>query len=194
MDMLNSLLRCIPCAPAPRKRLVNLADNFSIEKSHGYASLSEKEPSIQPLTTKSSDRQTPDDAASHILTALLSATKPGPTLDASIRSIIHTHRPATASWSTWYASLAKAVFHRIEALLREGGSQHGEAMAHACQKASDAVDTTEGFAQKHPLWTTAVVAIVAFGILVLLAPYLLEALGFAEAGPVEGEFFTVLHG
>lgn len=61
-------------------------------------------------------------------------------------------------------------------------------MAEAYQKASEAVNATVEFAGKHPLWTAAVVAIVAFGILVLLAPYLLEALGFAELGPVEGEY------
>ena len=65
-------------------------------------------------------------------------------------------------------------------------------MANAFQKASDAVDAIGEFAREHPLWTAAVVAIVVFGILVLLAPYFLEALGFAELGPVEGEYLAVL--
>ncbi|KAL9098470.1 MAG: hypothetical protein Q9187_009658, partial [Circinaria calcarea] len=112
---------------------------------------------------------------------------PGPTLDASIRSIIHIHCPSTASWDTWYASVAKALFHRLEALLREGATRLSGAMATAFQKASDAADATGEFAKEHPLWTAAVVAIVVLGILVLLSPYLLEALGFAELGPTEGE-------
>lgn len=192
MDMFNSLLECIPCVAAPPKPTIQTANSFNIEKSHGYESLPENEtPSLQPIT-KSSNPRTPEEAASQILTALLSAPKPGPTLDASIHSIIRTHRPSTASWNSWYASLAKAVFHNIESLLKEGRTRLSGAMADAFQKASDAVDTTENFARDHPLWAAAVLAIVVLGILVLLAPYLLEALGFAELGPVEGEYFAGL--
>lgn len=39
------------------------------------------------------------------------------------------------------------------------------------------------FSSDHPVYF----AIIALGILVLLAPWALEALGFAELGPVEGE-------
>lgn len=195
MDMLNSLLECILCGAAPSKSTVQMTNSFNNEKSHGYVSLIEKDtPSIQPITTKSSNPKTPEEAASQILTALLSAPKPGPSLDASIRSIIHTHRPSTASWNTWYASLAKAIFHKIENLLKERSTRLSGAMDDACHKASDAAATTGEFAREHPLWTAAVVAIVVFGIMVLLAPYLLEALGFAELGPVEGEYFADLDG
>lgn len=74
----------------------------------------------------------------------------------------------------------------MENLLKEGRTRLRGALADAFRKASDAVDATGEFAREHPLWTAAVVGIVVFGILVLVAPWLVEALGFAEMGPVEG--------
>ncbi|KAL9101503.1 MAG: hypothetical protein Q9187_009242, partial [Circinaria calcarea] len=185
MELLNSLLECFPCTPPPRNSTVNMTASFTTEKSHGYVFLTDKETPHIPPNTKSSNPKSPEEAASQILTTLLSAPKPGPTIDASLHSIIHTQCPSTASWDTWYASVAKALFYRIEALLREGATRLSGAMAAAFQKASDAVDATGEFAKEHPLWTAAVVAIVVLGILVLLSPYLLEALGFAELGPTE---------
>lgn len=46
-----------------------------------------------------------------------------------------------------------------------------------------AVDKAVGFARDHPVWC----AVIALGILVLLLPWALEALGFAETGPIAGE-------
>ncbi|OJJ98363.1 hypothetical protein ASPACDRAFT_79838 [Aspergillus aculeatus ATCC 16872] len=40
------------------------------------------------------------------------------------------------------------------------------------------------FAQEHPVYTT----ILALGVFVALMPWVLEVLGFAELGPVEGSF------
>jgi len=39
------------------------------------------------------------------------------------------------------------------------------------------------FAREHPVYF----AVISLGMLVLFAPWALEALGFAEMGPVEGE-------
>lgn len=63
-------------------------------------------------------------------------------------------------------------------------------MADAFRDASKAVDAVGEFAREHPLWTAAVVGVVVFGMMVLLTPYLLEALGFAELGPLEGKCFA----
>lgn len=52
----------------------------------------------------------------------------------------------------------------------------------------DAVAAAVGFAREHPVWTT----LIALGILVILLPWVIEALGFGEAGPVAGMSFDHL--
>lgn len=45
------------------------------------------------------------------------------------------------------------------------------------------------FAKDHPLATAGLLTMLAAGILVYLAPTVVEALGFAVLGPVRGMFF-----
>ena len=59
-----------------------------------------------------------------------------------------------------------------------------QAMKEAYDKACAAAAEIEGFARDHPVFCT----VVALGVLVILAPYVLEALGFGALAPVEGEF------
>ena len=54
-----------------------------------------------------------------------------------------------------------------------------QAMKDAFEKATSAA---VGFARDHPVYCT----IIALGILVILAPWVIEALGFGELGPIEG--------
>jgi len=189
MALLNILLECIPCAGTARNPTIERTNTLTTGASHSYEPIAEKAPSMnhQPPPPRA---PTAELVASQILTALLSGPKPGPTLDASILSIIHTHRPSTTTAHNWYASIAKALFHKLESLLKQGSARLSGAMADAFGKAGDAVAAIGDFAREHPLWTAAVVGVVVFGIMVLLAPYLLEALGFAELGPVEGKCFA----
>ena len=60
------------------------------------------------------------------------------------------------------------------------------AMQAAYDKACDAAEVFEGFVAGHPVFCT----LVALGVLVVLAPYAVEMLGFGELGPIEGEFFA----
>ena len=80
--------------------------------------------------------------------------------------------------SSWPENLAKCVLDTVEKAIREGVSM-GPALKEAFDRA---VDAAVGFARDHPVYTT----IIAIGILVLLLPWVVEALGFAELGPVEG--------
>lgn len=41
-----------------------------------------------------------------------------------------------------------------------------------------------GFARDHPAYAT----LIALGVLAILTPWVIEALGFSELGPVEGSF------
>ena len=45
----------------------------------------------------------------------------------------------------------------------------------------------EEFAGEHPVLTGVFCAVVALGVLYLLWPVIIEALGFGELGPIEGE-------
>ena len=46
-----------------------------------------------------------------------------------------------------------------------------------------AIDAAVEFVKDNPIFCT----LVALGILVILAPWAIEALGFGELGPIEGE-------
>ena len=61
------------------------------------------------------------------------------------------------------------------------------AMQEAYDKACEAAKTIEGFAADHPIATAVFCTVIALGVLVVLAPYALELLGFGELGPIEGE-------
>ncbi|EDQ99630.1 uncharacterized protein LACBIDRAFT_186606 [Laccaria bicolor S238N-H82] len=80
----------------------------------------------------------------------------------------------------WYENLAAAVLDSLENIVR-GGAPVAGAMTDAVGKATGAAI---GFAKEHPVFCT----IVALGVLVLLAPWAIEAFGFGELGPIEGTF------
>ena len=48
-------------------------------------------------------------------------------------------------------------------------------------------DFAKWFVEEHPVWTGVILTVVALGILWLIVPYILSALGFGEIGIVEGE-------
>lgn len=60
----------------------------------------------------------------------------------------------------------------------------------AYDKACEEAKAIEEFVAEHPVAT----AVIVLGILVLVAPYVLEALGFAKLGPVEGEWVARFQG
>ena len=61
-------------------------------------------------------------------------------------------------------------------------------MIDAYDSATDAADRLFQFAKDHPVASAGLLTIVAVGVLVILAPAVVEALGFAELGPLEGSF------
>jgi hypothetical protein len=109
--------------------------------------------------------------ASNAITAILGAEMGGHDLEKKLDEIL--------GKLGWTENIAKAVLGGLVNALNEGAPM-GQAMKKAFNKA-----TTEaiGFVREHPVFCT----VVALGILVLLAPWVLEALGFAELGPVEDE-------
>ena len=83
----------------------------------------------------------------------------------------------------WYESLAASVLTGIENALKAEAPM-GQALRDAYDKASQVVAEVWKFAKDHPVF----VAVVALGILVVLAPWAIEVLGFGELGPIEGIF------
>ena len=93
----------------------------------------------------------------------------------------------------WSQYLAAKILSALEAVLTaKPVREMNGAMKDAFKKACDAAKVIEGFAAEHPLATAACVTIIAIGILVVLTPYVVEWLGFAELGPVEGELFSLI--
>ncbi|SRR6266702_182190 len=81
----------------------------------------------------------------------------------------------------WYESLAASVLNGLENALK-AGAPVGQAMKDAYEKSAQVVGDVWGFVKEHPVFFT----VVALGILVILAPWALEVLGFGELGPIEG--------
>lgn len=54
-------------------------------------------------------------------------------------------------------------------------------------KAEEATISNFDFPHEYPYLTAGFATIVAVGVLVLVAPWVVEALGFAELGPVAGK-------
>ncbi|KFY20892.1 hypothetical protein V491_03339 [Pseudogymnoascus sp. VKM F-3775] len=110
--------------------------------------------------------------AGDVLRTLFSAHQGGKLLEKSMQDIIGDRG--------WTENIAKAILGGVENGLRQG-IKMGGAMAEAFEKA---FSEASGFAHDHPFFC----ALIAVGILAILMPWLLEALGFAELGPLEGTF------
>lgn len=122
-----------------------------------------------------------EEAASRIVNALFEANKDDYSLIALIAHIDSIAHQA-GGWSEW---LANMIRQGIEGALQVGKEMNA-AMAAAYAKACEAARVFEHFAEDHPLATAVFVTLIAIGVLVILAPYVVEMLGFAELGPLEG--------
>ena len=176
MDSLSSILKAVfPCLPI---RAAERAIQLPTETAK-YQLTSEKI-SVQPyLYGGRKPKLSNDEAAEAIVAAMMDADKAGPSLDATIKSIVH----QTGGWSEYLAAKALTA---LEAGLK-AGKPLSAAMQEAYDKACEALEATEGFAADHPIATEVLITVIALGILVELAPYVLGLLGFAELGPIEGE-------
>ena len=82
----------------------------------------------------------------------------------------------------WHEWLAQRVLQGMESAIK-AGKEMSPAFVAVYERAYQAAEIFEGFARDHPVFVT----LVGVGILVVLAPYVLEILGFGELGIVEGE-------
>ncbi|KAI8627393.1 hypothetical protein F5Y19DRAFT_442992 [Xylariaceae sp. FL1651] len=135
-------------------------------------------PISRPLCTP--PNREPEIIVADIISILRSAEKHGVALTQQLDGAV-----GTEGWTEW---IAEKVLAGIEAALKEGREKMGPAMAEAYDRASEAADNVFQFAKDHPVATAGLLTIIAVGLLVILAPMVVEALGFAELGPVEGSF------
>lgn len=95
----------------------------------------------------------------------------------------------TEGWTEW---ISEHVLAGLEAVLKDGREKMGPAIGQAFDSASEAAEKVFQFAKDHPVATAGLLTILAVGVLVVLAPVVVEALGFAELGPVEGTYVAYL--
>ncbi|KAF2274517.1 uncharacterized protein EI97DRAFT_101126 [Westerdykella ornata] len=82
----------------------------------------------------------------------------------------------------WYSTIAEYVLHGMEIAI-EKGLTFGQAMESAVERARVGA---EEFVREHPIWAGVILTVIALGALYLLAPWIIEALGFTELGPLAG--------
>lgn len=87
----------------------------------------------------------------------------------------------------WRESIATKVLTALENVLRSDTIP--SALAGVREKALVAAASMKQFAGEHPILTGLFCTIVALGVLYLVWPAVLEALGFSSLGPVEGKDF-----
>jgi hypothetical protein len=164
MDFLNEILSCLCGSAEP-------ASEFYLYEKHSP----EYDASVH----------TNDKAAIDVVSVLLQSEKHGASLKKQLDEAV-----GTLGWSEM---LAKRILNALVETIRNGRDKMGPAFAKAYD---DAVNETNSIfhklvqeARDYPLEiaATVVITIIAIGVLVALAPYILELLGFSELGPVEGK-------
>jgi hypothetical protein len=124
-----------------------------------------------PFQVSEKTRRSDQEVANEILTLLFKAYKNNSDLELKLQSTVGT--------CGWKESIAERVLNGLKDAFKKGAPM-GAAMRDAFERS---VREGQDFARDHPIYF----AVIALGVLVLLAPWALEALGFAELGPVEGE-------
>ncbi|KAL1652704.1 hypothetical protein SLS61_004686 [Didymella pomorum] len=117
-----------------------------------------------------------DEVAQDVVDAILRAEKAGVGLKAELDAIVGPYG--------WKERLAKMVLEKLGAALQGAHDKLGPAIRDAYNKAWQTANEIEGFVIQHPVMCT----VIALGVLVIIAPLVIEALGFAELGPVEGAY------
>ncbi|KAH8591319.1 hypothetical protein B0O99DRAFT_519737 [Bisporella sp. PMI_857] len=114
--------------------------------------------------------------ATEILNILFNAEKEGKALRDRIEKEVST--------TGWKDSLAVAILTKFEEMLDECKPM-AQTMTDAYLRAKEGAEI---FVSQHPVLAGVLLTVIAIGVLYILLPWVIEVLGFAEAGPVEGSW------
>ena len=156
MARLQAIMACFPCGAEEPKH-----NTFPDEK-------------VALLSAATSDAHPVDEVADDVVDKLLITRLTGDHL--------RMHLDALVGASGWRTNLAQRVLERLTTALQASHEKLGPTISNACDKVWEAARSIEGFVIEHPIMCT----VIALGVLAIIAPWMLEALGFAELGPIEG--------
>ncbi|PLB43405.1 hypothetical protein P170DRAFT_441804 [Aspergillus steynii IBT 23096] len=136
-----------------------------------FPCLSARRKSTTTTTSYNTPESNDPSLATHATTILLTTEDP---------SLIPKHLSNLVSTTGWTSSLAQTLLQSLETAIQSGAKTAKPATDALSRAKAEAYD----FATDHPVYTT----VLALGVLVILAPWVLEVLGFGELGPLEGSF------
>lgn len=157
MDFLNSITNC-----------------FGSTARDNHAPDDHEKPRRDPKPVRSAK-----DISKDVIQLLRVAEKNGPTLRRQVNDAV--------GEQGWTESIARAIVAGLEALIKQSRDKIGPVLGDFIDKAEDAAKAVFAFPHQHPYLTAGFATIVAVGVLVLVAPWAVEALGLAEMGPVAGK-------
>jgi len=164
MARLQAIMACFPCGAEEPKH-----NTYPDEK-------------VALLSAATSDAHPADEVADEIADDVVEKLLTTRLTGAHLRM----HLDALVGTSGWRTTLAQHVLSRLTTALRASHEHLGPTVSSACDKAWEAAQSIEGFVIQHPIMCT----VIALGVLAIVAPWVLEALGFAELGPVEGTCYV----
>ncbi|KAK0649731.1 hypothetical protein B0T16DRAFT_389726 [Cercophora newfieldiana] len=186
MDFATNLLHCL-CIPV--SQLPNTRHMGASATTEQKTIITEKPP-LQPRP-RAIAHPSPSDAeveamASKIIKILVTTEKSGKALAQSLNDAVQ-----ATGWTDW---IAKRTLEGLEQTLKTSREKWGPALIEAYDKAVSA--SNEAFAElvqevkDHPKEVAAglLVTLLAIGVVAVLAPVVLEVLGFSAEGPVAESF------
>ncbi|EUC28109.1 hypothetical protein COCCADRAFT_41324 [Bipolaris zeicola 26-R-13] len=136
-----------------------------------YTSTSEKASLLQSPTARPET-----EIANNVVAALITTSITGQALRMQLDSLVGAYG--------WRQNLAQYILDNLAKALQASHEKLGPTIHDAYLRAWEAAKSVEGFVVEHPVMCT----VIALGVLAIVAPWILEALGFAELGPAEGSF------
>lgn len=168
MEALHAILSCLCGSPEP-------ASDFCLDEKHSTSTLLSPDPSLCSH----------EKVAADVVSILLFTEKHGASLKKQLDE--------TVGVFGWSEMLAKRILNALVAAIGQGRDKMGPAFAKAYDDAVKEADSVfhnlVQDARDHPLElvATVLITVIAIGVLVVLAPYVLELLGFGELGPAAGK-------
>jgi hypothetical protein len=146
----------------------------------GCLTCSDSEPKVDTYPNEKAallsthDTRPAAEIADDVVATLLHTTLVGPALRMKLDAIVGTYG--------WRENIAKWILEKLTQALQYEHDHLGPVVRDAYHKAWEVAKGIEGFVIEHPVMCM----IIALGVLVIIAPWVLPELGFGELGPVEG--------